>query len=34
MGMVVDDKQEVAEAMWRGDINGTLEVRGEIEERT
>jgi hypothetical protein len=34
MGMVVDDEQAVAEAMWGGDINGTLEVRREVEDRT
>jgi hypothetical protein len=34
MGMVVDDEQSVAEAMWGGDNDGTQEVRGEVEERT
>jgi hypothetical protein len=29
MGMVVDDEQAIAEAMWGGNINGTPEVRGE-----
>jgi hypothetical protein len=29
MSMVVDDEQTVAEAMWGGDNNWTLKVRGE-----
>jgi hypothetical protein len=31
MGMVVDDEQELAEAMWGGDINMTPKVRGHVE---
>jgi hypothetical protein len=34
MGMVVDDEQTIAEAMWGGDSDGTPEVRGEVQERT
>jgi hypothetical protein len=34
MGMVVDDEQAVAEAMWGGDSDGTPKGGGEVEERT
>jgi hypothetical protein len=34
MGVVVNDKQAVAEAMWRGDIDWSPEVRGHVEEGT
>jgi hypothetical protein len=34
MGVVVDDEQAVAEAMWGGDINWTLKVIGHVEKRT
>jgi hypothetical protein len=28
MGVVVNDEQAVAEAMWGGDVDGSPEVRG------
>ena len=34
MGMVVDDEQAVAEAMWGGDSNKNLKVRGHVEKGT
>jgi hypothetical protein len=34
MGMVVDDEQIVAEAMWGGDTNPTSKVRGHVEKGT
>jgi hypothetical protein len=34
MGAVVDDEEELAEAMWGGDIEWSPKVRGQIEERT
>jgi hypothetical protein len=34
MGVVVDDEEAVAEAMWGVDINWTLEVKGQVEKGT
>jgi hypothetical protein len=34
MGMVVDDEQAVAEAMWGGDTNKNPKVRGHVEKGT
>jgi hypothetical protein len=32
VGVVVDDEQAVAEAMWGGDIDKSLEISGQVEE--
>jgi hypothetical protein len=32
VGVVVDDEQAVAEAMWGGDIDWSSEVSGQVEE--
>jgi hypothetical protein len=34
MGMVVDDEQAIAEAMWGGHINWTPKVRGQVDKGT
>jgi hypothetical protein len=34
MGVVVNDEQVVAEAMWGGDVDKSPEVRGHVEEGT
>jgi hypothetical protein len=34
MGVVVNDEQAVAEAMWGGDVERSPEVRGRVEEGT
>jgi hypothetical protein len=34
MGVVVNDEQAVAEAMWGGDIDRSPEVGGHVEEGT
>jgi hypothetical protein len=34
MGVVVNDEQSVAEAMWGGDVDMSPEVRGQVEEGT
>jgi hypothetical protein len=32
MGVVVNDEQAVAEAMWGGDVDCSPEVKGQVEE--
>jgi hypothetical protein len=33
MGVVVNDEQSLAEAMWGEDVDWSPEVRGHVEER-
>jgi hypothetical protein len=34
MGVVVNDEQAVAEAMWGGDVGWSPKVRGKVDEGT